>query len=232
MIATGLVSAGAKVYITGRTAEMAREIAREINPEMCIGLAAELSHSDGISALVKTIAKAESSLNILVNNAGLHWIEPLDSFSERGWSEVLDTNLKAPFFLTQGLLPYLGASATPTHPARILNIGSVGGLHTSLVENYSYAASKAGLHHLTRVMAKWLAPRHITVNAIAPGAFPSKAMARVDDDHREAIAKQMPLARLGSTEDMAGTAIYLCSRAGAYVTGSVLAVDGGILAAV
>jgi NAD(P)-dependent dehydrogenase (short-subunit alcohol dehydrogenase family) len=174
------------------------------------------------------LAAAESSLDLLVNNAGATWGGLLDDFPASGWDKVLDLNLKAPFFLVQGLLPLLVAAGTPEDPARVINIGSIDGIQVPILDTYAYSASKAAVHHLTRVLARKLAPRDITVNAVAPGPFESKMMAATLERFGDSIAASNPRKRIGTPEDMAGIAIYLASRAGAYVTGAVIPVDGGV----
>jgi NAD(P)-dependent dehydrogenase (short-subunit alcohol dehydrogenase family) len=163
-----------------------------------------------------------------VNNAGANWAEPIDQFGESGWDKVVDTNLKAVFFLTRELLPLLRAAGNAVDPARVINIGSIDGLHVPGLETYAYSSSKAGVHHLTRTLARRLAPEHITINAIAPGPFESKMMAETLRTLGDAIKAACPRGRIGEPEDMAGTAIFLASRASAYITGAVLPVDGGI----
>jgi NAD(P)-dependent dehydrogenase (short-subunit alcohol dehydrogenase family) len=167
-------------------------------------------------------------LHILVNNAGANWGAPLAEFPESGWDKVMDVNLKAVFFLTRDLMPLLTAAGSAADPARVVNIGSIDGLHVPALETYSYSTSKAALHHLTRVLARKLAPEHVNVNAIAPGPFESQMMKATLESFGEMIRKTNPRGRIGEPEDVAGTAIYLCSRASAYVTGAVLPVDGGI----
>lgn len=224
MIAQGLVNHGARVYVCSRSAGNGefREEDR-ITP-----ISADLSRMDEIVRLSRELKTREERLHILVNNSGVTWGAPLDTFSESGWDKVLDLNLKSPFFLVQALLPLMDAAATSEDPARIINIGSIDGVHAGMFEAYSYAASKAGLHHLTRLMAKFLASRHITVNAIAPGPFESKMLKPVLKQTGNLIEESVPLRRLGRADDMAGAVVYLSSRAGAYVTGAVLAVDGGL----
>lgn len=229
MIAQGLVANGVKTYIVGRDAGRCESTAAELSEfGECIALLGDLSSLDGIRQVTESLAQRESQLDILVNNAGALSEAPLDSFTEDDWDSVMDLNLKSPFFLVQQLLPLLRKSASPTEPARIVNIGSVGGLRISGRENYAYVASKAGLHHLTRALAKRLGSEHITVNAIAPGPFPSNLTADAPEEARAALCKQIPRGRFGDAEDIAGSVIYLASRAGAYVTGTVIAVDGGI----
>ncbi len=226
MIAKGLAMSGARVYVCSRNpAESAVE---SESPPSIIPISADLSNTNEIARLAAEIQVRESKLHILVNNSGATWGAPIGEFPENGWDKVMDLNLKAPFFLTQSLLPLLDSAALPEDPARVINVGSIDGIHAGLFEAYSYAASKAGLHHLTRLLAKFLAQRHITVNAIAPGPFESKMLQPILKQVGSALAESVPLRRLGREEDMAGVAVYLSSQAGAYVTGSVLTVDGGL----
>jgi NAD(P)-dependent dehydrogenase (short-subunit alcohol dehydrogenase family) len=185
---------------------------------------------DGVEALAAAVRERTDALHILVNNAGATWGAPIDDFPEAGWDKVMNLNVKAMHYLTAALLPPLRAAATEDDPARVVNIGSIDGIDTPWTENYSYSASKAAVHQLTRHHARRLAPDHITVNAIAPGPFPSKMMAFILDEHAEEVAATVPLGRIGEPEDVAGTAMFLASRAGAYVSGAVIPVDGGIQA--
>ena len=187
-----------------------------------------LSTMEGVTALAAAAAARFPTLNILVNNAGATWGMPLDEFDEHAWDKVMDTNVKGLFFLTQRLLPQLRAAGTADDPARVINIGSIDGLHVNPMDTYSYAASKAGVHHLTRTMARKLGPEHITVNAVAPGPFESKMMAATLQAFGDSIAKSSPLGRIGRPDDMAGVTVFLASRAGSYLTGAVIPVDGGI----
>ena len=228
MIARGFVENGAKTYVASRKPEECEKVAAELSEYgTCIGIAADLSSLEGVQALAKAIAEREPKLHVLVNNAGANWAAPIDSYPEAGWDKVLTLNLKSPFFLTRELLPQLKAAATHADPARVINVASIDGLHVPGLETYAYSSSKAGLVHQSRVLAKRLAPEHITVNAIAPGPFESKMMAKTLETFGDAIKAANPRGRIGEPEDMAGVAIYLASRAGAYVTGVVIPVDGG-----
>ncbi len=227
MIATGLASAGARVYICARNAEKVARAAAEM-PGDVIGLAADVSTLDGIRELVEEISAREPKLHILVNNAGTLSDAPIDSFSEEQWDSVLDLNLKTPFFLLQKLLPLLRAGGSAERPSSVINIGSVGALKIGPREVYSYQASKGALHWLTKSLAKKLAADDITVNAIAPGFFESDMTVIKDDAMRKMVESAVPRGRTGAPEDVAGAAIFLASRAGAYVTGSVIAVEGGL----
>ncbi len=227
MIAAGFLAQGAKVYISSRKAADCDATAKALSADgECISLPGDVSTMDGINALVAAYAKHESTLDILVNNAGAAWGETFDTFPEKGWDKVVDLNLKAPFFLTQALIEPLRAAAK-AQPAKVINIASIDGISVNPQETYSYAASKAGLIQLTRRMALRLAQDNIVVSAIAPGAFASE-MNRVARDQAEETAKRIPAGRIGRDEDMAGGAIYLASRAGDYVMGSTLVIDGGV----
>ncbi|HEU5035339.1 MAG TPA: SDR family oxidoreductase [Mycobacteriales bacterium] len=231
MMARGLLQAGASVYVSSRKADAVDAAVGELSSYGTVtGIPADLSSVDECRRLAGEIGNRESALHVLVNNAGATWGEPLERFPEAGWDKVVDLNLKSPFFLTQALLPLLEAAGSPADPARVINVGSIDGLHVNGMPHYPYTASKAGLHHLTRHLARELGPRNITVNAVAPGPFESKMMAFALDDPqvRAAIASSAPLGRIGQPDDMAGVAVYLASRAGAYVTGAVIPVDGGI----
>jgi NAD(P)-dependent dehydrogenase (short-subunit alcohol dehydrogenase family) len=189
---------------------------------------ADLSTEAGCRGLAEAVGAREAAVQVLVNNAGATWGAPLEDYPAAAWDKVLDLNLKAPFFLTRAMLPLLEAAAVPGDPARVVNVGSIDGLRVPPMPTYAYSASKAGLHHLTRVLARELGPRGITVNAVAPGPFESKMMAQTLRDFGEAIVASAPLGRIGRPDDMAGVALFLASRAGAYVTGAVIPVDGGI----
>jgi NAD(P)-dependent dehydrogenase (short-subunit alcohol dehydrogenase family) len=229
MIARGFVEGGARVYVSSRKAEVCEQVAAELSRVgACAALPADLSTEAACLRLAEQVGERESRLHVLVNNAGATWGAPLETYPAAAWDKVLDLNLKAPFFLTRALLSLLAAAAAPGDPARVVNVGSIDGLRVPPMATYAYSASKAGLHHLTRVLAKELGPRGITVNAIAPGPFESKMMAETLRRFGDQIAAAAPLGRIGRPDDLAGTALYLASRAGAYVTGAVLPVDGGL----
>ncbi len=227
MIAEGFLAQGAKVYISARKAAACDQAAAEmckIGP--CVSLPADVSSVAGATALAAAFAEREDRLDILVNNAGAAWGAEFDVFPESGWDKVVNLNLKAPFFLTQALSEQLRMAAQ-TRPAKVINIASIDGVSVNSQETYSYAASKAGLIHLTRRMALRLVQDNIVVTAIAPGAFASD-MNKDARDHSDAVSARIPSGRIGTAEDMAGAAIYLASRAGDYVVGSTLVVDGGV----
>jgi NAD(P)-dependent dehydrogenase (short-subunit alcohol dehydrogenase family) len=232
MIAEGLVEAGARVYISSRKADVCDQVAKELSARggECVSVPADLSTEAGAKGLAAAVAEREPAVHILVNNAGATWGAPLEDFPDSAWDKVLATNLKAVFQLTVALLPQLRAAASHDDPARVINIGSVDGMRVPATDNYPYAASKAAVHMLTRQLAHQLVRDHITVNAIAPGPFRSKMMAFILDTEggEEAVAGSVPLRRIGRGDDMAGTVIYLASRAGSYLTGVVIPVDGGI----
>ena len=228
MIATGFLAAGAKrVYISSRKAEACDATAAELSKlGDCVSIPADVSTVEGAKWLAAEIAKREPALDVLVNNAGAAWGAPFDEFPESGWDKVVDLNLKSPFFLTQALAPQLRAAAK-SRPAKVINIASIDGISVNPWETYSYAASKAGLIHLTKRMSLRLAQDNIVMSAIAPGPFRSE-MNREARDHADDVAKRVPARRVGEDEDMAGAAIYLASRAGDYVVGETLVVDGGV----
>ena len=231
MIAAGLVDRGVRVYISARKAEAAQETAQELSATgECIAVPADLSSAAGATALADAVKAREEKLHILVNNAGAAWGAPIDEYPESGFDKVLDTNVKGPFFVTQQLLPLLRAAGSAEDPARVINIGSVDGLKTPFTPNYAYSASKAAVHWLTRHTAQALVKDHVLVNAIAPGFFRTKMTEFMftDDEAEDRLADMIPAGRLGRQDDIAGTVIYLCSRAGAYVTGAVIPVGGGI----
>lgn len=230
MMARGLLQAGARVVISSRKAEACTEAQERLSEFGDVrAIPADLARHDECRRLADLVtADADGLLHILVNNAGATWGEPLATFPDSAWDKVLDLNLKSPFWLVQALLPALRQAGTGDDPARVINVGSIDAIHVSRLPVYSYASSKAALHHLTRVLARELGPQHITVNAVAPGPFPSKMMAATLDAFGDAIAASAPLRRIGRDDDMAGIAVFLASRAGSYLTGTVIPVDGGI----
>jgi NAD(P)-dependent dehydrogenase (short-subunit alcohol dehydrogenase family) len=229
MIARGYVAAGARVYISSRKADACEALASELSAlGECIPLPADLSTPEGARGLAAAVAEREPIVHVLVNNAGASWGEPLDDYAVEGFDKVMDLNVRGVFLLTQALAPQLRAAASAEDPARVVNIGSIdGGFHVPGYEAYAYSASKAAVHQLTRHLGRFLAPDHVTVNAIAPGLFPSKMTAFLFE-HEEQLVSAIPMGRAGTPEDMAGIAIYLASRAGAYTTGAIIPVDGGI----
>ena len=238
MIAAGFLANGAKVYISSRKADVCDATAKRLQEEYggeCISVPADLSNLDGINALADKISQ-DDNLDILVNNAGASWGEPIDEYSEQGWDKVMDTNVKGVFFLTQKLLPLLRKSGDAEDPSRVINIGSIDGIKTGLFDAFSYGPSKAALHHLTRVLAASLVKDNIIVNAIAPGPFPTWMLSTgvggggdVDIDW-SSIGDTNPRGRVGTPEDIAGLAIFLSSRAGAYTVGQTITCDGGVVA--
>ncbi|MBB5710360.1 SDR family oxidoreductase [Sphingomonas xinjiangensis] len=227
MIAAGFVAQGAKVYVSSRKAEACEETASALGPN-CIALPMDVATVEGCQALAAALAAREQQLDILVNNAGSAWGEAFDIFPEKGWDKVMELNVKSPFFLTQALHGLLKASGAQGRPAKVINITSVDGQRVNPWETYSYQASKAALIHLTRRMAARLIRDQIVVSSLAPGAFPSD-MNKAARDHGDGVAKRIPAGRIGMEEDMAGAAIYLASRAGDYVVGETLTVDGGLV---
>ena len=237
MIAAGFLANGAKVYISSRKVEVCDETAKRLQEEYggeCISIPADLSNLEGIKDLTQKLQ--EDKLDILVNNAGASWGEPIDEYSEKGWDKVMDTNVKGVFFLTQQLLPLLRSSGTAEDPSRVINIGSIDGIKTGLFDAFSYGPSKAALHHLTRVLAASLVRENIIVNAIAPGPFPTWMLSTgvggggdLDINWSE-VGNSNPRGRVGTPEDIAGLAIFLCSRAGAYTVGETITCDGGAVA--
>ncbi len=231
MIASGFLAYGVeRVYITARKAAACEATAAELSAMgkgACISIPCDLSTLDGVQAFAAALAERETKLDILVNNAGAAWAADFDEFPEKGWDKVVDLNLKTPFFLTKALAPLLRAAAAPERPAKVINIASIDGIFVNPLETYPYAASKAGLIHLTRRMAVRLIKDHIVTTAIAPGPFQSDM--NIDArDNAENVAKRVPAGRIGAPEDMAGAAIFLASRAGDYVVGSTVTVDGGV----
>jgi NAD(P)-dependent dehydrogenase (short-subunit alcohol dehydrogenase family) len=227
MIATAFAASGVKVYITGRKQDRLDAAAAEIGAlGECHAIACDLSVMSEIERLVDALAERESRLNILVNNAGASWSHPIDSYPEAGWDRVMGLNTKTPFFLTQKLLPLLSAAASDEDPARVINLSSVATISAGAV-SAAYPASKAAVEQLTRTMARGFGDRRITANAISPGWFPSRMNAPLGDVERKAWVEKTPLGRLGAVEDMGGLAIFLCSRAGAYINGRTIVTDGG-----
>ncbi len=229
MIAQGFVEAGAKTYISSRKKDVCDAAAEELSKSgSCISIPADLGTEAGCRHLADEIAKREPTLDILVNNAGATWGAALADYPDDAFDKVMNLNVKGIFHLTRFVVGQLAAAGTFEDPARVINIGSVDGLQVPATENYAYAASKAAVHQLTRVLAHQLAPQHITVNAIAPGPFETKMMAETIRRAGDAMRKGNPMGRIGTPEDMAGTAIFLASRAAAYITGAIIPVDGGI----
>jgi NAD(P)-dependent dehydrogenase (short-subunit alcohol dehydrogenase family) len=229
MIARGLLQAGAHVVVSSRSADACAAAQQQLSAFGDVrAIPADLSQHAECRRLADLVASGSRRVDILVNNAGAMWREPLATFPDEAWDTVLDLNLKAPFWLVQALLPALLAAGTAEDPARIVNVGSIAAIHVAQSPNYSYASSKAALHQLTRVLARELGPQHVTVNAVAPGAFPSQMMASTLEAMGDVIAESAPLRRLGRDDDMAGVVVFLASRAGAYLTGAVIPVDGGL----
>jgi len=229
MIAAGFIAHGARVYISSRKATVCEEAAKELSKSggTCIALPMDSSRVEGAKALAAAYQVREPKLDILVNNAGAAWLEPFAEFPEKGWDKVMDLNLKAPFFLTQAFMGALRAAGTKERPAKVINIASIDGISVNPQETYSYAASKAGLIHLTKRLAMRLIQDNVAMSAIAPGAFASEM--NVDArDHGEQLKKRIPAQRIGRDEDMAGAAIFLASKAGDYVVGATIVVDGGV----
>jgi len=238
MIAAGFLASGAKVYISSRKAEVCNATADRLSSEYnaeCISLPSDLSNLEGIESLAKDLSDKESHLDILINNAGAAWGAPLEEYPEKGWDKVMDTNVKGVFFLTQKLLPLLREGAKST-PSRVVNIGSIDGLTAGAFENYAYGPSKAALHHLTRILAANLIKEKVIVNAIAPGPFPTWMLSTGVGFGGETevdwttVGEGNPSGRVGDKEDIAGLAIFLCSRASEYTVGQTIACDGGSVA--
>lgn len=232
MIAEGLLRAGASVAITSRKADVCEEAAREmaaLGP--CVPLPADLSTPEAAVDLVARYRDAMGECHILINNAGKTWGGSIDSFPDKAWPGVMAVNVQTPFTMIRELLPELGAAGTPGDPARVINIGSVAGMKTERLQAYSYTASKAAVHMMTRDLAGDLAERNITVNAVIPGFFPTKMTAHMRDEDNvdPTLLAHIPLKRLGTPEDIAGIVVFLCARAGAYVTGAQIPVDGGVV---
>lgn len=230
MIVRAYVAAGTTVYVSSRKAEACEAIADALSAQgTCIGLPADLSTPEGCAALIAEVQERVGSLDVLVNNAGATWGAPLAEYPVEGFDKVMNLNVRAPFLMTQGLVPQLAAAASGEDPARVINIGSIAGLRTPTNDAYAYGASKAAVHHLTRHLAAALAEQHINVNAIAPGLFPSRMTAHMldDEEDRAALGATILRGRVGEPEDIAAMAIHLAARAGAWITGAVMSVDGG-----
>jgi 2-deoxy-D-gluconate 3-dehydrogenase len=230
MIARGYLDAGAQVvYITARKSDACRATAEELSEggRRCVALPTDLSTVAACRELAEDIQRREGKLDILVNNAGAAWGAEFGEFPEHGWDKVMTLNVKSPFFLTQALHSALKAAASAERPAKVINIASIDGIKLNPLETYSYHASKAALIYLTRRMAAKLVEDGIVVSAIAPGPFASD-MNRLARDQGDVLARRVPIRRIGRDDDMAGAAIYLASRAGDYVVGDTIAVDGGI----
>ncbi len=228
MIAGGFVAGGATVVVSSRKADAVEATVTELSEYgTCTGVPADLSTEDGARALAEAVAADHDRLDVLVNNAGATWGVPLAEHDTASWNRVLDLNVQGVFHTTKSFLPLLQAAGTADDPARVINIGSIDGIHVPMLETFSYSASKAAVHQLTRHLARHLAPA-ITVNAVAPGPFQSKMMAATLDAFGDQIAATAPLKRIGRPDDMAGVALFLASRAGSYLTGTIIPVDGGI----
>ncbi|MEI6720712.1 MAG: SDR family NAD(P)-dependent oxidoreductase [Betaproteobacteria bacterium] len=231
MLSEGFAAAGARVFITARKAEALEQTLSALRAAgaQAEGCVADLSSPAGLTSVIDWMKASVEQLDVLINNAGQTWGAPLETFPSKAWDPIMRVNVQAPFELAQGLLPLLEAAASDDNPARIINLGSVYGEITEVLTAYSYCASKAAIHHLTRVLARELAPKRILCNAIAPGLFPSK-MTRfmLADAHKEPILAGIPLGRPGTPEDVVGLVLFLSARASAYITGAVIPIDGGI----
>jgi len=229
-IAEGFVKSGARVYICSRDPASCNNAVEQLRPYGSIAaIPCNVASTDGRRELVERLQRSESKLDVLINNAGSLWAAPLAEYPESGWDKVFDLNVKATFFLIQQLLPALEAAAKPEDPARIINVGSVNAISIPTHETYAYVSSKAALHQLTRHLASQLASRHVTANVLAPGLYPSKMQtATIERKGLEALVAPIPLKRMANDADVAGTAIFLASKAGAYLTGAVVPVDGGL----
>lgn len=231
MIAGALLDAGATVYISSRKADACAEAADKLSGRgPCEGFAGDVSTAEGCAALAADIRERAAGLDILVNNAGTTWSAPLGDHPLEAWDKVMNTNARGTFLLTQELVPLLTERASPEDPSRVINIGSIDGLVSPEFESYGYSASKAAVHMLTRHLARYLADRNVTVNAIAPGLFESKMTAAVfrDPGVTAFVMDRIPMHRAGTPDDAGGTAVWLASRAGSYLTGAVIPVSGGL----
>ena len=233
MIATALVEAGARVLIASRKGDVCEAVAIELNAlgaaGSAEGFAADLSSDEGITALSKEVANRTKELHILVNNSGATWGEPLETFPYAAWTKIMGVNVAAMFTLTRNLLPLMEAASSDDDPARIINLGSVMGTIPLADGAYSYSVSKAGVHHMTKILASEFAAKHITVNAFAPGPFQSRmtAFATGTDEGAAAVGAINPSGRIGAPSDIAGATLFLCGKGGAYVTGAIIPIDGG-----
>ena len=240
MIAAGFLASGAKVYISSRKADVCEATATRLSKQYggeCIAIPADLSGLEGIESLTKQVSDRQDRVDILVNNAGASWGAPIDEFPENGWDKVMDTNVKSIFFLTQKMLPLLRNSASVEDPARVINIGSIDGIKTPHFDTFSYGASKAAVHHLTRQLASHLIKENIIVNAIAPGPYPTWMLSagvgfggETEGVDWDSVGKNNPSGRVGTMEDIAGLTIFLSSRAGAFTVGETITSDGGSVA--
>lgn len=231
MIATGLVEVGAKVYVVSRKLDAVHATVAALSQKgQCVGIAGDVSSEEGIQRIVSQFKESETKLNILVNCAGATWGGAFDNYPDKAWDRIMNLNVRGAFNLIRELTPLLETAGTASDPARIINITSVAGQLTASMQAYAYGPSKAALNHLTRILANEMAYRHINVNAIAPGFFPSKMTAFITQNEalEQAQAEQIPLKRLGKPEDIAGLVIFLSSRAGAYMTGNIIPLDGGL----
>ncbi|KAG9238141.1 short-chain dehydrogenase/reductase-like protein sdr [Amylocarpus encephaloides] len=232
MISEGFVANGAKVYISSRDANACEQACKELNSlgkGSAHAIPADFYKLEDCARMVDELNKRESKLHVLVNNSGSNWGAPYDEFPDAAWTRVLTLNLTRVFTITQGVTPLLEAAATSGDPARVINIGSVDGIRVPTLDTFSYSASKAGLHQLSRVLANHLGKRNITSNALACGPFESKMMAETLKNFKESIVSGIPLGRIGSPQDVAGACLFLASKAGSYVNGATIALDGGSL---
>ncbi len=228
MMASTFVKNGAKVYISSRNAEVCGSVEAELNKiGECVAVPADLSTHEGLETLVSTINSKEDSLDVLINNAGANWSAPFDQYPEKGYDKVMGINVKPIFFLTQALLPLLEKAASHENPARIINVGSIDGIRVSTIDNSAYGMSKAAVHHMTKIISVKMAGKSITVNAIAPGPFPSKMTKGMLEEAQQMVEQANPMRRIGKPEDMGGIAVFLASDAGSYVNGAIIPVDGG-----
>ncbi|MEM6804080.1 MAG: SDR family oxidoreductase [Bacteroidota bacterium] len=228
MIASTFVENGAKVYISSRKAAVCAEVAAELSKiGTCIAIPADLSSKAGLKILTEELISREDKLDVLINNAGAAWGAPFEEFPESGYDKVMDLNVKSVFYLTQSLMPLIKKSATKEDPARIINIGSIDGIRVPSMDNVPYTFSKAAVHHMSKVLSMKFAGKFITVNAIAPGPFPSKMTEFMLDKFQQQVEQMNPMRRIGQPGDMGGIALFLSSPAGAYINGTVIPVDGG-----